>query len=235
MSGVTQSEPSKAMLKKEEISFRRRSNAKRYIAKVDPRGEIVVTIPRGGTQREALSFAREHGEWLRGQQSNARETLRDKGLLAGDRIWFRGQLVELVVSKDWGRPVLRFADQELFIADEAMDLSRPLAERMRRLARVELTALTKELGERFGIAFKRVSIRDQRTRWGSCSASGTISLNWRIVLAPPEAAEYIVIHELMHFREMNHSLAFWALVEAACPRYREHERWLDDHQKELNW
>lgn len=232
---VTKIERNEAFLKKEEISFRRRGNAKRYIAKVDSSGEIVVTIPRGGTKREAWAFARKHGEWLRGQQREARESKREGRLLAGEQIWFRGERVELTVSKDWGRPVLRFADQQLFIADEAMELSRPLADHLRRLAQSELSVLANKLADRFGLSFKRVTIRDQRTRWGSCSASGGISLNWRIVLAPPEAAEYIVIHELMHLKEMNHSAAFWALIKAACPRYREHERWLDDHQKELNW
>jgi predicted metal-dependent hydrolase len=95
--------------------------------------------------------------------------------------------------------------------------------------------LANELATRFDLSFKRVSIRDQKTRWGSCSGTGAISLNWRIVLAPPETAEYIVIHELMHLKEMNHSPAFWGLVERACRRYKEHERWLDDHQTELNW
>ncbi len=224
-----------AILGKGEISFRRRSNARRYIAKVDSNGEIVVTIPRGGTQREALAFAQKHGEWLRGQQIKSRETLSEKGLHAGDRFWFRGERVELTVSTDWGRPVLRFSDQQFFIADAAMNLSRPLAEHLRGLAQKELPVLANELATRFDLSFKRVSIRDQKTRWGSCSGTGAISLNWRIVLAPPETAEYIVIHELMHLKEMNHSPAFWGLVERACRRYKEHERWLDDHQTELNW
>ncbi|MFL3658398.1 MAG: M48 family metallopeptidase [Opitutales bacterium] len=228
-------EQNTAVLKKDEISFCRRSNAKRYIAKVDSKGEIIVTIPRGGTQREALGFARQHTDWLRGQQMKSRETLKGKGLHPGDRIWFRGEFVELEVSKHWGRPVLRFADQQFFIADVGMDLSRPLAERLRGLAKKELPALVREIAMRFNLTFKRVSIRDQKTRWGSCSGLGAISLNWRLVLAPPQTAEYIVIHELMHLEEMNHSAAFWALVELACPRYKEHERWLNDHQSELHW
>ncbi|MDE0768222.1 MAG: SprT family zinc-dependent metalloprotease [Opitutaceae bacterium] len=235
MGEIVSSGRKEAILGKDEISFRRRSNARRYIAKVDSNGEIVVTIPRGGTQREALAFAQKHGEWLRGQQIKSRETLSEKGLHAGDRFWFRGERVELTVSTDWGRPVLRFSDQQFFIADAAMNLSRPLAEHLRGLAQKELPVLANELATRFDLSFKRVSIRDQKTRWGSCSGTGAISLNWRIVLAPPETAEYIVIHELMHLKEMNHSPAFWGLVERACRRYKEHERWLDEHQTELNW
>ena len=201
MGEIVSSGRNEAILGKDEISFRRRSNARRYIAKVESNGEIVVTIPRGGTQREALGFAQKHREWLRGQQIKTRETLSEKG----------------------------------FIADAAMNLSRPLAENLRGLAKKELPRLANELAARFGLSFKRVSIRDQKTRWGSCSSTGAISLNWRIVLAPPETAEYIVVHELMHLKEMNHSSAFWGLVERACPRYKEHERWLDEHQSELNW
>jgi hypothetical protein len=75
----------------------------------------------------------------------------------------------------------------------------------------------------------RVVVRNQRTRWGSCSRRGTLSLNWRLVQAPVFVRDYIILHELMHLREMNHSARFWRLVEAACPDYAMAERWLKAH------
>jgi predicted metal-dependent hydrolase len=74
-----------------------------------------------------------------------------------------------------------------------------------------------------------VSIRNQRTRWGSCGRDGNISLNWRLVLMPPAVRDYVLIHELMHLRRLDHSPAYWKLVAAACPGYREARQWLRSH------
>lgn len=84
-----------------------------------------------------------------------------------------------------------------------------------------------------GGSFTRITIRDQKTRWGSCSAKGTLSFNWRLMLAPPAVLDYVVVHELCHLTHMNHSKAFWALVESVCPDYRTHRKWLKEHGQEL--
>ena len=86
-------------------------------------------------------------------------------------------------------------------------------------------------GDLFGAAVhqapvRRVTVRNQRSRWGSCSAGGTVSLNWRLVQTPDLVRDYIIYHELMHLREMNHSTRFWARVEEVCPEWREAERWI---------
>lgn len=82
--------------------------------------------------------------------------------------------------------------------------------------------------------YSRITIRDQKTRWGSCSTKGTLSFNWRLMLAPPAVLDYVVVHELCHLTHMNHSAAFWALVESVCPDYRIHRKWLKDHGQELS-
>lgn len=84
-----------------------------------------------------------------------------------------------------------------------------------------------------GGSFHRITIRDQKTRWGSCSAKGTLSFNWRLMLAPPAVLDYVVVHELCHLTHMDHSPAFWALVESVCPDYRIHRKWLKEHGREL--
>lgn len=84
-----------------------------------------------------------------------------------------------------------------------------------------------------GGSFHHITIRDQKTRWGSCSAKGTLSFNWRLMLAPPAVLDYVVVHELCHLTHMDHSPAFWALVESVCPDYRIHRKWLKDHGLEL--
>lgn len=104
---------------------------------------------------------------------------------------------------------------------------RPAVERWyRRTARSEIEPRLNRAAQALGRDYARLSIRDQRTRWASCSASGTMSFNWRLLLAPAPALDYVVWHEACHLREMNHSRRFWALVAGRCPDYRTWQRWL---------
>jgi predicted metal-dependent hydrolase len=103
----------------------------------------------------------------------------------------------------------------------------------RRRAERELPAMLLDLARAHGIEVARVSVRDQRSRWGACSSRGTITLNWRLILVPPYVREYVLLHELMHRREMNHSRRFWRLVAACCPRHREARQWLRQEGRRL--
>jgi len=97
---------------------------------------------------------------------------------------------------------------------------------LRARARRELPPALLALAEAHGITVTKVSIRNQRSRWGACSASGSITLNWRLILVPDYVREYVMLHELMHCRELNHSRRFWRHVAAVCPGYQEARRWL---------
>jgi predicted metal-dependent hydrolase len=96
-----------------------------------------------------------------------------------------------------------------------------------------VSALAEEEAERLRVAYRRIRIGDQRTLWGSCSPNGTLSFNWRLVLAPLEVLDYVVVHELCHLRVPNHSASFWMLVEQQRPRSREPRAWLRKHGREL--
>lgn len=87
--------------------------------------------------------------------------------------------------------------------------------------------------ERMQVSYKRITIRDQKTRWGSCSAAGNLNFNWRLVMAPGEVLDYVVIHELAHRIEMNHSAAFWRIVEEEMPDYRKYRNWLKQNGRFL--
>lgn len=134
---------------------------------------------------------------------------------------------------------LRFADKHLEWARRQR--ARVLASRrpagvdreLRARAATELPPQLLALAARHGLTVTRVSIRNQRSRWGSCSPRGHIALNFRLLLMPPDVREYILIHELMHLRQPNHSIRFWRLVEAACPGFRDAERWLKKHGASL--
>jgi predicted metal-dependent hydrolase len=103
----------------------------------------------------------------------------------------------------------------------------------RRDARALLTAICEREAARLGVRYARIRIADQRTRWGSCSPTGTLSFNWRLVLAPQPVLEYVAVHELCHLVVSDHSPGFWQVVERARPGYREERRWLRDHGHEL--
>jgi predicted metal-dependent hydrolase len=150
---------------------------------VDHDGRVRVTIPRGGSKREAEAFARRQSSWIAAQR------------------------------------------QRLTPSTLTLDERRSLRVR----ARVELPPRLLGLAAAHGLQVSRVSIRNQRSRWGSCGRDGHISLNWRLVLMPDWVRDYVLVHELMHLRRLDHSATFWELVEDACPVFREARRWLREH------
>ncbi len=103
----------------------------------------------------------------------------------------------------------------------------------RRAARELVAMLAEEEAPLLGVSYRQIQVRDQRTRWGSCSPRGTLSFNWRLVLAPYEVLDYVVVHELCHLREANHSHRFWRLVESRRPNWRAQRDWLRHHGPEL--
>lgn len=104
---------------------------------------------------------------------------------------------------------------------------------LRRRAVRELPVRLSVFAERHRLAVSRVSVRNQRSRWGSCSPSGHICLNWRLVLMPDTVRDYVLVHELMHLRRLDHSPQFWRLVAHACPDYEHSRRWLREHRQTL--
>lgn len=216
-----------------ETLFRRHPRARHYRLRVDAEGRALVTIPRGGSRKEADRFLAEHRDWVAEERAKRERDGRGRAWREATRILYRGESVELTLVRDFGRPFVLFADQRVPVADASMDFRRPVCSHLQLLARRELPGRVKTLGRVLGITHNRVSIRNQSTRWGSCSCSGTISLNWRLIQVPPEVADYVVIHELIHRIEMNHSERFWRRVGEACPTYRGHESWLDAHAREL--
>ncbi|MEI6860891.1 MAG: SprT family zinc-dependent metalloprotease [Verrucomicrobiota bacterium] len=215
-----------------EAVFVRSVRARRYRLTLRRDGTVVVTVPVRGSQREAERFVAAHTDWL--ARARARQQRRPRGAeiwTPGTRVLWRGELTEI-------RPVGVAAVERVGVCLAADvfrvcsldgDLRPALEAQFIRCARVELPARAWELAAETGATLKQVTVRNQRSRWGSCSARGTVSLNWRLVQTPESVRDYIIYHELAHLREMNHSERFWARVAETCSGWREAERWLKRH------
>ena len=221
------------------VVFVRSARARRVRLTLRSDGVAVATVPAGGSLREAEKFVAAHAAWL----ERARERQRRKPTVpaiwsVGTSILWRGELTEIktVAAGDpsgaGGRsvwPAICLAADVFRLRSVEGDLRRPLEWHFARRAKIELPARTWELAAVLRAPVSAVTVRNQRSRWGSCSARGTISLNWRLVQVPETVRDYIILHELAHLQEMNHSDRFWARVEVICPRWRESERWLKAH------
>ena len=169
------------------VVFVRHRRARRYVLRVGPDGVVRVTIPRGGSRREAQEFAGRHRAWI---------------------VLERSRVLEPAISSETQRD-------------------------LREQARIELPAMLRALASQHGLSVARVSVRNQRTRWGSCGRNGHICLNWRLIAMPDWVRHYVLVHELMHLRRLDHSPKYWKLVAEACPSYRDARKWLRAHGRGL--
>jgi predicted metal-dependent hydrolase len=185
-----------------------------------------VTIPRGGSTSEARSFAERNIGWIEKQLQKADAVHPTTAeWKAGTQILFRGELVSLNAEQSKKGLNIYFANERVRIPADTSVRER-VERHLWKLAARELALLVGRHAGIHGLTVKKVAVRNQRSRWGSCSRRGTISLNWRLVQTPPHVRDYIILHELAHLKQMNHSRRFWAEVEKMCPDYRTAENWL---------
>jgi predicted metal-dependent hydrolase len=213
-----------------ELRLVRHRRARRYILRVGPDGTARVTIPPRGSIAEAQQFVARNLAWLETQfQRQATHPGRPMAWTLGTEILLRGERVRLEAGVEAPTAQVRFGSEILRVTDPTGDLRSAVHRHLWRLAARELPARLLELAAAQQLSVRRVTVRNQRSRWGSCSRSGTISLNWRLVQTPPAVRDYILLHELMHLREMNHSPRFWREVERVCPDHAAARRWLREH------
>ena len=208
----------------------RNHRARRYLLRLRPDGSVRLTIPRRGSVIEGRRFAERNSEWLGRQLERLpAHPATPKQWLVGTEILFRGESVKLESGLNGESGLIRFGGEAVKLTDYGADLRPAIERHLWRLAAKELPPRVLEYAALHQLPVRRISVRNQRSRWGSCSRRGTISLNWRLIQTPAFVRDYILIHEIMHLREMNHSSRFWREVERACPDYETAERWLKQH------
>jgi predicted metal-dependent hydrolase len=232
------------------VVFVRHRRARRYILRVLADGTVRVTLPRWGVKRDALAFIESSRVWIAQQLTRRQEQTPSPAWTHGTRILINGERATLRVEASGDRRRV-WCDEVLVgvisrsparissvrsarsVSSADMDLRTFVSCWLQARARRELPLRLQELARAHGIIVPRVSIRDQRSRWGACSLTGTITLNWRLIQTPPYVRDYVLLHELMHRRELNHSRRFWRLVAAACPGHAAARRWLRKEGKQL--
>ena len=219
-----------------QVRLRRHRQARRYTLRIHAANrDVVITMPLRGSVRDAENFAQKHGAWIAARMARLPEAAPfGHGTivpLRGEphRIMHRAQMRGTVWAENDAN-----GENLLCVAGRAPHVGRRVGDFLKREAKRDLEAASRRAAEKFGVSVKRVSVRDQASRWGSCSSTGVLSYSWRLILAPSFVLNYLAVHEVAHLVEMNHSPRFWRLVGEHCPDAVRAKAWLDAHGTDLH-
>lgn len=204
-----------------EIMLKRSARARRFslrVSRLD--GRVTLSLPSRAREAEAMAFARAQEEWLR-------ETLAgmpvQAGVCIGGHVPVEGRMLTLVQGT--GRAV-RVEGESLLIPGDPAQAGVRAGAFLKALARERLVAASDRYAAQLGRKVTRITLRDTRSRWGSCARDGSLMYSWRLVMAPSSVLDYVAAHEVAHMEQMNHSAAFWAVVERLYPGWQVQRKWL---------
>lgn len=211
------------------ITLRKTAQARRIslrISRLD--GRVTLTCPLRVSDREALAFAQDKADWLR---SHLQDQPQQAVVTIGSAMPFEGRMLRIVQGQ--GR-LVRAEGDALLVPGAAERAAARVAAFLKQNARDRLAAASDHYASQLGRPYARLTLRDTRSRWGSCTTDGGLMYSWRLVMAPPEVLAYVAAHEVAHLAEMNHSTAFWAVVTRLYGDYRAPRRWLREHGGDLH-
>lgn len=211
------------------LTLRRSAQARRIslrISQLD--GRVTLTMPARLPQAEALDFARQKEDWIRKHLAARGD---DVAIVPGVFVPIAGRNMQVMQGQ--GR---RVVIQDDLIAVPGLDerMGKRLSAHLKELARDRLAGACDDYAAALGRSFNRISLRDTRSRWGSCTSDGGLMFSWRLIMAPAEVLDYVAAHEVAHLAEMNHSAAFWAGVERIYGDYKAPRKWLRIHGSDLH-
>ena len=216
------------------IRLRSDPRARRYLLRLpaDNSGPV-LTIPKGGNLARAERFARQHVDWLQERMSGRPDHVL---LRPGDHVPLRG-VDHLIVPTGRLRGLVELRDTpvpEVHVPGSDDHVPRKLTAWLKGQAKADLTRAAEHHASRLGERISAISIRDTRSRWGSCASNGRLSFSWRLILAPPDILDYVAAHEVAHLREMNHSDRFWAVCQELAPQTPQARVWLKENGARLH-
>jgi len=218
------------------VRLRRHRQARRYTLRiVAATREAVLTMPPRGSLSEAREFTEKHRAWIAARFGRLPKPA---PFAHGSELPLRG-VTHSIVHRRGARGTVwtesdSCGDRLLCVAGEAEHVSRRITDYLKRQAKRDVEIAAKHYAEKLGVTFRRISIRDQASRWGSCSTTGMLSFSWRLVLAPRYVLDYLAAHEIAHLVEMNHSARFWRVLRRICPDLERAKVWLDVHGTDLH-
>ncbi|MCV6598760.1 MAG: M48 family metallopeptidase [Mangrovicoccus sp.] len=190
-------------------------------------GRVTLSVPRSLPLREAQKFLQERADWVaRALAEQPAQILVQPGV----QVPVAGQMLPVA----WAEAGPARIGAGRILLRPGQDSGPQVEKLLRQQARAALEPACQRFGQRLKREAGRISLRDTRSRWGSCTAAGNVMFSWRLAMAPPEVLTYLAAHEMSHLREMNHGPRFWALVEALCPDYAACRAWLHQHGAELH-
>jgi len=218
------------------VRLRRHRQARRYTLRIQSATrEVILTIPPRGTLKEAREFAQKHGGWIAARLGRLPEAA---PFTHGGMVPLRGVPHRIAHRRGVRGTVWTELDADgaplLCVAGDAPHIDRRIGDFLRREAKHELETASRRAAADLGVTVRRVAVRDQSSRWGSCSTTGMLSYSWRLILAPGYVLNYLAAHEVAHLVEMNHSPRFWRLVQRLCPGHERAKAWLDVHGSDLH-
>ncbi|MCB1392944.1 MULTISPECIES: M48 family metallopeptidase [unclassified Nitrobacter] len=233
-------EPSRLLIKHGSqiysVRLRRHRRARRYTLRIHPSDrEAILTMPPRGTLAEAKDFAQRHGGWIAARLGRLPKAA---PFHHGAIIPLRG-IAHRIVHRAGERGTVwtetrDSGERVLCVAGGLEYVDRRIHDFLKREARRDLQKASQRHADTLGVKVKRISIRDQSSRWGSCTSSGSLSFSWRLILAPPFVLDYLAAHEVAHLVEMNHSPRFWKVVARICNHVERAKRWLDVEGNDLH-
>ncbi len=211
------------------LYYKPSQRAKRLSLRLSPReASLMLTIPPRTTDSQITAFLKQCTPWVKNQLKKLSSI---KVIKPGEEISLHGTVFQCITDPLRRKPALCKVTNTLHLPPRFE--SKDLYDFFKIMAAEVLTPYIEKAARDLEQSFQKINIRDSKSRWGSCSARKTISLSWRLILAPPEVAEYVCIHEVAHLLHMNHSKAFWKVVSGLCPAYRNHQKWLKHYGPSL--
>jgi len=215
------------------VELRRHRQARRYTLRVQAaRRAIVLTMPLRGSLREAKAFAERNGGWIAARLKRLPQAI---PFTDGLELPLRGVPHRIAHRAGRGTAWIEPGEPPLLcVAGDRAHLARRVQDFLKREAKRDLEAASRRYAALLGVNVRRVAVRDQASRWGSCSANGVLSYSWRLILAPTHVLDYLAAHEVAHLIEMNHSRRFWRIVQRICPDWERAKSWLNAHGSALH-
>jgi predicted metal-dependent hydrolase len=213
------------------LTVRRSNRARRILLQIAATGDAVeLVLPRHAPLAEGMRFARDKTAWI---ARRLRDATPPVVFADGVEIPLLGAMIR-IRRVGSGRAPVHLAGAELLVAGRCEHVARRVHDWLRARARAEIVPRARDKAARLGQTVARVSLRDTRTRWGSCSAAGNLNFSWRLVLAPEPVLDYVIAHEVAHLVHMHHGPSFWSLVAELCDDVETGRRWLRHHGRELH-